>query len=44
MEEKGISLSDKLRCDGLVCKKEKIHGTISIKEAFEVSCNDVFLN
>jgi len=42
MEEKGISLSDKLRCDGLVCKKEKIHGTISIKEAFEVSCNDVF--
>ena len=42
MEEKGISLSDKLRCDGLVCKKEKIHGTISIEEAFEVSCNDIF--
>ncbi len=22
MEEKGISLSDKLRCDGLVCKRK----------------------
>ncbi|MDZ5252699.1 penicillin-binding transpeptidase domain-containing protein [Clostridium sp. LIBA-8841] len=42
MELKGISLSDELRCEGLVCKKEKIHGTISVKEAFEVSCNDVF--
>lgn len=42
MEQKGISLSDELRCDGLVCKKEKIHGTISVREAFEVSCNDVF--
>ncbi|EGT3614648.1 penicillin-binding protein 2 [Clostridium perfringens] len=42
MELKGVSLSDELRCDGLVCKKEKIHGTISVREAFEVSCNDVF--
>lgn len=42
MEKKGISLSDELRCEGLVCKKEKIHGTISVREAFEVSCNDVF--
>lgn len=42
MELKGINLSDELRCDGLVCKKEKIHGTISVRKAFEVSCNDVF--
>ena len=42
MEKEGVGLLDELRCDGLVCKKEKIHGTISIKEAFEVSCNDVF--
>ncbi|MDZ4991534.1 stage V sporulation protein D [Clostridium perfringens] len=42
MELKGVNLSDELRCDGLVCKKEKIHGTISVRKAFEVSCNDVF--
>ncbi|MGG5462390.1 penicillin-binding transpeptidase domain-containing protein [Clostridium sp. B9] len=42
MELKGVKIDDKLTCEGIVCKDEKIHGKISIREAFEVSCNDVF--
>ena len=44
MEEKGISLSDKLRCDGLVCKKEKIHGTIRRKKLLRFHVMMFFLN
>lgn len=42
MELKDIKLDDKLTCEGIVCKEDKVHGNISIREAFEVSCNDVF--
>ena len=36
------SLSDEYVCQGHICKKEKIHGKISVEKAMEVSCNDVF--
>ncbi|MGL5244312.1 MAG: penicillin-binding transpeptidase domain-containing protein, partial [Sarcina sp.] len=42
MEYNDIKLNDKFVCSGKICNKEKIHGLISVEEAFKVSCNDVF--
>ena len=36
------SLSDEYLCQGNICKKDKIHGKISVEKAMEVSCNDIF--
>jgi cell division protein FtsI/penicillin-binding protein 2 len=36
------SLNDKHTCTGLICKSDKIHGTLTVREAFNLSCNDIF--
>ncbi len=35
-----INLSDRYICNGSICKKE--HGNLSVEEALQVSCNDIF--
>ena len=35
-----INLSDSYTCEGIICKKS--HGTLTVDEALQVSCNDVF--
>lgn len=42
MKYNGVNLTDKRVCTGQICKKDKIHGEITIQDAFKVSCNDVF--
>lgn len=42
MKYNAVNLNDKRICEGKICKKDKIHGKISIKDAFKVSCNDIF--
>lgn len=36
------SLNDTHTCTGLICKRDKIHGTLTVREAFNLSCNDIF--
>lgn len=42
MEKKNINLSDEFTCTSKICKPEKTHGTLSVRKAFELSCNDIF--
>ncbi|MGL5615633.1 MAG: penicillin-binding transpeptidase domain-containing protein [Sarcina sp.] len=42
MKYLGTSLADQYNCTGVICKKEKVHGYITVEKAMEVSCNDVF--
>ncbi|MPQ43094.1 penicillin-binding transpeptidase domain-containing protein [Clostridium tarantellae] len=42
MEYHNIKLKDKFNCSGMICSEEKVHGQITVEEAFKVSCNDVF--
>lgn len=40
-----INMNDKLYCSGAICSnggKSHAHGSLTINEAFEVSCNDIF--
>ncbi|MGL5576193.1 MAG: penicillin-binding transpeptidase domain-containing protein [Sarcina sp.] len=37
-----VSLADKYKCEGLICKDYNIHGEINLQKAMEVSCNDIF--
>ncbi|MGL5634899.1 MAG: penicillin-binding transpeptidase domain-containing protein [Sarcina sp.] len=43
LENKGVGIYDKYECKGLVCKSINIHGEITVEEALEVSCNDIFV-
>lgn len=42
MKYNNISLADKYICDGDICKKKSIHGQLTVQEAMEISCNDIF--
>lgn len=42
MKYNKVSLADKYTCDGDICKKKNIHGTLTVQKAMEVSCNDIF--
>ncbi|MDD7793333.1 penicillin-binding transpeptidase domain-containing protein [Clostridium sp. 'White wine YQ'] len=45
LEDKDVSLSDKFVCKGEICQKDGkpySHGTLSVRDALLVSCNDTF--
>jgi cell division protein FtsI/penicillin-binding protein 2 len=43
LDRKSININDKFTCRGLYeNEKHDKHGTLTIEEAFEVSCNDIF--
>lgn len=42
MEKNNVSLSDEFICTSKICKSDKTHGKLSVRKAFELSCNDIF--
>lgn len=41
MEHHNIKPTDKFTCTGVICSKDKVHGSLSVSDAMKVSCNDI---